>query len=297
MSSVVYKLSKKNLIHPPKWLPDNVQYETMMGSIAYGVSGDTSDVDIYGVVIPPKDDVFPHLRGEIPGFGRQKQCFEQYQEHHIIDETAWAGRGKEYDLTVYSIVKYFNLVMENNPNMIDSLYTPHDCVLHITKTGQLIRDNRDLFLHKGSWHKFRGYAYSQLSKMSGKTEESKRYTMIQQFGYDVKFAYHVVRLILEVEQILTEQTLDLRRNSDMLKAIRAGEWTEQRVRDWFTEKEKSLDEVYHKSTLRYSPTEQDIKSLLLHCLEEHYGSLSNVLITDRTASIVSEIEIVIQKYR
>ena len=42
-----------------RWLPGNVQYETIMGSVAYGVSSDTSDVDVYGWAIPPKDDLSP----------------------------------------------------------------------------------------------------------------------------------------------------------------------------------------------------------------------------------------------
>ena len=136
----------RDLIHPPKWLPDNVAYITDMGSVAYGVATELSDHDIYGFCIPPKEDVFPHLRGEIPGFGRQINRFEQWQEHHID------YKDKEYDFTVYSIVKYFQLCMENNPNMIDSLFTSNDCVRHITQVGQLVRDNRKLFLHKGSWH-------------------------------------------------------------------------------------------------------------------------------------------------
>ena len=67
--STLERLTDRGLIKPPKWLPGNVQYETIMGSVAYGVSSDTSDVDVYGWAIPPKDDLFPHLRGEVPGFG------------------------------------------------------------------------------------------------------------------------------------------------------------------------------------------------------------------------------------
>lgn len=48
-----------------------------MGSIAYGVFADQSDRDIYGFCILPKEDVFPHLAGEIPGFGQPKMCFAQ----------------------------------------------------------------------------------------------------------------------------------------------------------------------------------------------------------------------------
>jgi uncharacterized protein len=157
-------MKQKGLISPPKWLPANVHYEVIMGSTAYGVSSDTSDMDIYGFCIPEKWDVFPHLRGEIPGFGRQIQRFEQYQEHHIKDTEA----RQEYDFSIYSIVKYFHLCMENNPNMCDSLFVPQRCVLYASKIGQMVRDNRKLFLHKGSYQKFRGYAYASLSKLGNR---------------------------------------------------------------------------------------------------------------------------------
>ncbi len=118
--STLQRLTDQGLVKPPRWLPGNVQYETIMGSVAYGVSSDTSDVDVYGWAIPPKDDLFPHLRGEVLGFGTPKPRFEQYQEHHVQDRDALAGRGRTYDLTIYGIVKFFNLAMENNPNVIDS---------------------------------------------------------------------------------------------------------------------------------------------------------------------------------
>ena len=31
--------------------------------------------------------------------------------------------------------------------MIDSLFTPEVCVLHVTRVGQLFRDHRKAFLH------------------------------------------------------------------------------------------------------------------------------------------------------
>jgi predicted nucleotidyltransferase len=97
MSNIVLELQKKGLAHPPPWLPMNTMFLGITGSVAYGVSSDTSDNDVYGFCMPPKELVFPHLSGEIPGFGRQIQRFEQYQEHHIVDPSA----RKEYDLTVF----------------------------------------------------------------------------------------------------------------------------------------------------------------------------------------------------
>lgn len=298
MASTVKRLTKLGLIKPPNFLPDNVHYETIMGSVAYGVSSDTSDMDVYGFCIPPKELIFPHLAGEIEGFGRQKKRFEQYQQHHIVDESEMGGKGREYDLSIYNIVKYFSLCMENNPNMIDSLWTPQECVLHITKVGNMVRDNRRMFLHKGAWHKFRGYAYSQLHKMAGKRPEagSKRQKLREEFGFDVKFAYHVVRLLDEAEQILANGDIDLRRNREQLKAIRRGEMSEQEIREWATAKEKNLEELYHNSKLPHSPDEEKIKKLLLECLEEHYGSLENCLVQpDAALQALREVQEVLDR--
>ena len=77
-------LSKRNLIHPPRWLPQNTVLLMIMGSQAYGVNNDDSDQDIYGVCIPPRELVFPHLAGEIPGFGTQIQRFEVWSEHKVM---------------------------------------------------------------------------------------------------------------------------------------------------------------------------------------------------------------------
>lgn len=270
MPSNVQTMFEKGLIKPPRWLPSNVQFEAMMGSVAYGVSGDTSDVDVYGWCIPTKETVFPHLSGEIYGFGRQIQRFEQWQQHHV----AVPGCDKVYDFSIFNIVKYFQLLMENNPNVLDSLFVPANCILHITRIGTMVRESRRLFLHKGSWHKFKGYAYSQLHKMRGTADATgKRAALREQFGFDVKFAYHVVRLLDEAEQILSVGDIDLQRNREHLKAIRRGEVSEQDIRDWASSKEKDLEKLYSTSPLPYSPDEPAIKKLLLECLEFHFGSL------------------------
>ena len=56
-----------------------------MGSQAYGVAKENSDTDVYGFAIPHKDMMFPHLKGEIFGFGTQTQRFEVWQEHRVYD--------------------------------------------------------------------------------------------------------------------------------------------------------------------------------------------------------------------
>jgi hypothetical protein len=79
----------------------------------------------------------------------------------------------------------------------------------------------------------------------------------------------------EIEMILSEGTLDLRRNREQLKDIRRGNWTENQVRQYFDAKEIELEKLYLNSTLPYGPDENKIKELLLNCLEIHYGNLDN----------------------
>jgi predicted nucleotidyltransferase len=358
---ILQELEKRGLIHPPSWLADNCHYLTIMGSVAYGVSSDTSDEDLYGYCIPPKEVVFPHLAGEILMFGREKKRFEQFQQHAVKKEDDLRGKGRNYDLSIYNIVKYFQLCMDNNPNIIDSLFTPIECVLHSTQIANMVRENRKIFLHKGCFHKFKGYAFSQISKASNvckdkqvlairqfeednrisheakfedlekelndraagafpskifeitdkqllqyKTlfetgmKQTKRFESQKIHNTDVKFLYHIVRLLDECEQILTFGDLDLRRAKEHMKAIRRGEISEEEIRKWFTLKEKQLEELYNRepSAVPYGPPEEQIKKLLLQCLEHHYGTLDKCIVEqDASALAVQEVIEVLRKYR
>ena len=116
-------------------------------------------------------------------------------------------------------------------------------------------------------------------------------------GTDTKFAYHVVRLALEAQQILVEHDLDIEANREILKSIRRGEWTEEKLRGWFDEKEKQLEEMYTKSTLQHSPDEEAIKDLLMQCLEQHYGSLDQAVKREVPVDrMIAELKSVIEKY-
>jgi len=293
MSSNIKKLINEELINPPRFVADGLQYETIMGSEAYGVSSNDSDRDIYSWCIPPLEIIYPHIAGYIDGFGKKRPGFDQYSIHHI------QFNNRKYDLAVYSIIKYFNLVMQNNPNMLDSLFVSDRCITYITPIGQLVRDNRRMFLHKGCWHKFKGYAYSQMHKIKTKNpdEGSNRYKDVQKHGFDLKFSYHVVRLLGEVEQILTESDLDLQRNREQLKAIRNGEWTIAQIETYFLDKEKSLEDAYTKSELPYFPDEEAIKQLLLKCIEQYYGSIDKyICVKDSSKQMSKDIQKVLDRY-
>jgi uncharacterized protein len=94
------------------WLEDSVQYETTMGSNAYGVADTStrdrpSDIDVYGFAIPPRELIFPQLEGRLlcfrqnPGqyltFGPAPRGFNQYQQHHLMEQDV-TGAVRERDL-------------------------------------------------------------------------------------------------------------------------------------------------------------------------------------------------------
>jgi predicted nucleotidyltransferase len=273
MPCITQMLQDKNLIKPPKWLTNNIQYEVISGSRSYGTNREDSDYDIVGFVMPPKDVVFPHsVPGYIHDFGPRPKEQKPYKSGQIEDKNA----GKSYDATIYSIVRYFQLAMENNANMVDTLFVSDELITKSTTISEMVREKRKLFLHKGCWHKFKGYAYDQARKAGSKTREGNRLDLVEKFGYDVKAASNCVRLVNEVEMILEEGDLDLRRNNEHVKAIRSGVISEEEFRNWFAAKELALEQVYTNSKIPHSPDEKQIRKLLINCLEHHYGSLEKL---------------------
>jgi predicted nucleotidyltransferase len=271
MTSKVKMLTERGLMNPPFPFVAETAYEVIMGSKAYGVSNDDSDVDVYAMCVPDKTVIFPHLAGVIPGFGHKPPSFEVYQKHHMLTDD------KEYDVCVYSIIKYFALCADNNPNMIDSLFVPDRCVIQATDVGKHMRANRKLFLSKRAYDKLRGYAFAELKKLENYNpkEDGRRKKTVEKYGYDVKSAYHVVRLLLEAAMVLVEGDLDLEANREQLKSVRRGDMTLEELRNWFYEKEKDLSTLHANSSLQAVVDFDALTILLKECLEMHFGTLED----------------------
>jgi hypothetical protein len=187
--------------------------------------------------------------------------------------------------------------MECNPNMIDSLFTHETMVQHCTQMGQLVREHRKLFLHQGICDKFKGYAYAQVHKLRTKQPEpgTKRAELVERHGLDTKYAYHIVRLLNEAEQVLLEGDLDLQRNREQLKSIRRGEWTLAQILEYFERKRVDLEDVRARSPLPARPNTEAIRDLLLKCLEAHYGSLERcVEVPGRAEALLRQVKELIE---
>jgi len=115
------------------------------GSRAYGLDTPESDIDYRGVFMVPREFLYsPFYK------------IEQIQKH-----------SEEDDIQYYSIDKLFKLLGDNNPNIIELLYMPKDNLIETHPIWDMIVNNRDMFLHKGAYYRFSGYAHAQLKRIKG----------------------------------------------------------------------------------------------------------------------------------
>lgn len=120
------------------------------GSHAYGTNVATSDVDIRGIYMNPVDEVL----GIKPD-----------SEQRVDSQT---------DTVVYSFRKMIKLLSDCNPNTIELLGLRQQDYLYMTEAGQLLLDNRQLFLSKKAVYTFGNYAASQLNRLINKSGRGKQ---------------------------------------------------------------------------------------------------------------------------
>lgn len=139
------------------WIPFEVIYATKVGSQAYGMATENSDLDIKGVVIPPV-----HVRMNL------FQKFEQVIDYSYFSDY-WAHlknpKNPKLESTFYSLEKFITLAAACNPNILELMWTDPIDVLTSHPVWDIIREHRNLFLSKRVKHTFTGYAYAQIAKI------------------------------------------------------------------------------------------------------------------------------------
>lgn len=230
---------------------NNVVLLTYAGSLIYGTQKEGSDIDIQGVCLPPRNVVFGLTNFEQQEFKRNVYNFEG---------------------TVYNIKKYFQLAMNGNPNVLETLFVEPKHILFKNETGQQLIDIRKEFLSKKCYHSFSGYAFSQLRKLQYKKyEESHRHAEVEKYGYSLKNAYHLVRLLKMGIQILVEQDLSvLRPERQLLLAIRNGEYKLEQIEKMADELKKQVDYAYVNSKLKNKCDYNKLNKILVEILENHF---------------------------
>lgn len=137
----------------------------------YGYNLPESDYDLRGFCKVPQEYLY-----ELPG----KQ-FRSYQD-------------KESDTVVYNVKDYLWLTAKGNMSLLEILFAPKTHVTTMDNVGQLILDNRHIFLTKNYYRVVQGFALSEWRKARAVeleiNREDKRVKLLEDMcsAYNLKAA-------------------------------------------------------------------------------------------------------------
>ena len=120
-------------------------FETIAGSNAYGTNTPESDIDIRGVFIIEKEDLY--------GF-------------NYVDEVS----DEKNDIKYYELRKFLGLLAKNNPNVMEFLNMPDDCIKINTDFFKEIIKYTTKFITKICKNSFGGYSVAQIKKAKGQNK-------------------------------------------------------------------------------------------------------------------------------
>ena len=209
-----------------------VIYRCVVGSRAYGLATDASDVDRRGIYLPPAE-----LHWSLYGVP------EQIGERRRSEEVYW------------ELQKFLALALKANPNVLECLYTP--LVEHATPlAAELLRDARR-FLSKLVYQTYNGYVLSQFKKL----EHDLRTTGTIKW----KHAMHLIRLLLAGITALREGYMPVRgRRTSRARCWRSARrmpWDE--VNAWRLALHRELDAAFAMTRLPERPDYERANAFLI----------------------------------
>ena len=140
VNSQILQTAEYHFIKTNEHLGKHVILLGLAGSYSYGTNIDTSDIDIRGITLNQKSDLIGLTQ------------FEQYVDDHT-------------DTVIYGFNKIVTLLLSCNPNTIELLGLNPEHYLYLNDIGQMLLDNRKLFLSKRAVNSFGGYADAQLRRL------------------------------------------------------------------------------------------------------------------------------------
>jgi uncharacterized protein len=140
---------------------------------------------------------------------------------------------------------------------IEALDTKGQLDNHLEEFGPIVMD---AYQRERAYHnELRGWTQYQNWKV---TRNPVRADMERKFGYDGKFALHLVRLLKSCREILTTGQLIVKRpDREELLSLRQGAWSYEKLIGWAEEQEADLDDLVKKSPLPHSPDRNFLQDL------------------------------------
>jgi len=232
------------------------------GSKLYGtyIEG-SSDIDHFGVCVPNKDYVLG------------THCFELLEERTNPSSSDKRNTKFDSDYTCYSLQKYFKLLSDNNPNVIETLFVNKENIVYCNNFGTEILTHKNIFLSKRAYYKFYGYAKAQKRKLITKEPIGLRKDIVDKYTFDTKFGAHLIRLLLFGIELLDTGNIKFPTDwAKYLMQIRKGEWPLSHIIDKAAYLEEQLTNAFNHSKLPEIPDLEKINKLQIELIEGYWSN-------------------------
>lgn len=203
-----------------------------VGSTAHGTGVDgKEDLDIMGIAIEPFEEVV---------FGEVRHGSKVYRPGRGPEDRSEPG---DLDLSVHTLRKWGRVTMGGNPSFLLMLFAP------IREGGPLGRELRTRFAGafrtKATAAAFLGYAEAQRQRLTGERSghTPNRPELVEKFGFDTKFAYHMLRLGMQGLEYCIGGSITMPMAADdrkLLLDVRAGAYPLEIVLDMARRNEELL---------------------------------------------------------
>lgn len=188
----------------------------VVGSTVHGTNiSDQADLDQMAIAIEPMRYVL--------GLQHWESSIERTQPDGVRSQPG------DLDLTIHSLRKFCRLSIKGNPSLLICLFVPENALLEINPLGKELRERRDMFLSKDAGATFLGYMHAQRSRMTGESGSrhgAPRPELIEKYGFDTKYAGHIVRLGLQGIELMETGHMSLpmqQAHRDEVIAVRTGQ--------------------------------------------------------------------------
>ena len=228
----------------------------------------TDDRDDMGVCLEPRRFVL--------GFGK----FEQWVFRSAAEREGHAGarsKAGDLDLTIYSLRKWARLALQGNPTVLLLLYLPDNAVVILTSVGQQLQKLAPAFASRRAGKRFLGYLEAQRQRLVGERGQRNvnRVDLIEQFGYDTKYAMHMLRLGYQGVEFLESGRLMLPMKEPVrshLMEVRRGRSNLADVLEECTQLELRIGALLDSSPIPLEPDLKTVESFVMDTYENAWAS-------------------------
>ncbi|ANW20892.1 nucleotidyltransferase domain-containing protein [Streptomyces clavuligerus] len=216
---------------PEELIHEHTIYSCVMGSRAFGLATDGSDIDRRGVFLAP---TALYWRFEKP---------PRHVEGPAEEQFSW------------ELERFCELALRANPNILECLHSP--LVERIDATGRELRELRGAFLSRQVHETFTGYALGQRRRLEGQLREGG----VPRW----KHAMHLLRLLASCRELLRtgELVLDVGAERERLLAVKRGEVGWPEVESWMHRTADEVERAVARSPLPAAPDRARVEDFLV----------------------------------